>query len=217
MLTDGKQIAAARQLLGWSQADLAERAGVSKPSVIRIEKDLMGVKDEIRKALVKSMNAENIEFIQGGARQINKVIDIYEGEDCYVRLMDDAYIELAETKGEILFSASDERRSPKIIIDKFNAMRAAGITMRSLIKDGDTHIMGPLAEYRWMNDALFVDGDVKAIFSDKTAYLMSWRGVPRVVIIKDQNIAEENKRIFEFIWSISKTPTHSTAEEKYKW
>jgi transcriptional regulator with XRE-family HTH domain len=32
-----RQIKAARALLGWSQADLAERSGVSEPTVARLE------------------------------------------------------------------------------------------------------------------------------------------------------------------------------------
>lgn len=216
MLTDGKQIAAARQLLGWSQADLAEKAGVSKPSIIRMEKDLYSVKDDSRRSVEIAFTQDDVEFIDGGVRQINKVVNIYEGDDCYIRLMDDAFIELADSKGEILFSASDERRSPEIIINKFNAMRALGITMRSLIKSGDTYVMGELDEYRWMDDDLFVDGDVKVIFNDKVAYLMSWRGIPRVVIIQDKNIAEENKRFFDYVWSKSKKPQYTTSEVRYQ-
>ncbi len=216
MLTDGKQIAAARQLLGWSQADLADKAGVSKPSIIRMEKDLYSVKDDSRRSVEIAFTQDDVEFIDGGVRQINKVVNVYEGDDCYIRLMDDAFIELADTKGEILFSSSDERRSPEIIIKKFNTMRALGITMRSLIKSGDTYVMGELDEYRWMDDDLFVDGDVKVIFSDKVAYLMSWRGIPRVVIIQDKNIAEENKRFFEYVWSKSKKPQHTTSEVRYQ-
>lgn len=215
MLTEGRQIAAARQLLGWSQADLAEASGASKPSIVRLEKDLYSVRDDIRQSVKEILEKDDIEFIEGGARQIPKFIDIYEGDDCYIRLMDDAYIDLSKNKGEILFSASDERRSPQIVIDKFNAMRKAGIKMRSLIKDQDTHIMGQLEEYRWMDARLFVDGDVKAIFLDKVAYLMSWKGIPRVVVIRDKTIAEENKRIFNFVWSVSKKPTHTTATERY--
>ena len=216
MLTDGKQIAAARQLLGWSQADLADKAGVSKPSIIRMEKDLYSVKDDMRRSVEIVFSQDDVEFIDGGVRQINKVVNVYEGDDCYIRLMDDAFIELADTNGEILFSASDERRSPEIIINKFNAMRALGITMRSLIKSGDTYVMGELDEYRWMDDDLFVDGDVKVIFSDKVAYLMSWRGIPRVVIIQDKNIAKENKRFFEYVWNKSNKPQHTTSEVRYQ-
>lgn len=216
MLTNGKQIAAARQLLEWSQADLAEKAGVSKPSIIRMEKDLFSVKDDSRRSVQEAFSSTDIEFVEGGVRQVNKVVEIYEGDDCYIRLMDDAFIELSPTKGEILFSASDERRSPDVVINKFNAMRVSGIKMRSLIKDQDTYIMGELDEYRWMSNDLFVDGDVKVIFGDKVAYLMSWRGIPRVVTIKDKNIAEENKRFFEYIWNDSKRPTHTISDVRYE-
>jgi transcriptional regulator with XRE-family HTH domain len=36
-LVTTRQVKAARALLGWSQADLAERSGVSEPTVARLE------------------------------------------------------------------------------------------------------------------------------------------------------------------------------------
>lgn len=215
MLNDGKQIAAARQLLDWSQTDLAEKSGVSKPSIIRMEKDLHSVKDELRMRVLDTFAKDNIEFIEGGTRINQKIVQIIEGDDCYVRLMDQAYLELANNKGEILFSGSDETRSPNVIIQKFNFMRAASIKMRSLICHGDAFVMGHLNEYRWMDVNLFSTGDVKVIFGNKVAYLMSWHKIPRVILIEDKNIADENKRLFEYIWSISPEPPHTIAKTRY--
>lgn len=215
MLTDGKQIAAARQLLDWSQEELAQRSGVSKPSIIRMEKELLSVKDDLRSKVIEAFSNDNVEFIDGGTRINKQIVKILEGNDCYLRLLDMAHEELKQTNGEILFSGADERRSPQQVIDKFIQMKKGGIRMRSLINEGDTHIMGSLNDYRWMNEQLFVDGDVKVIFGEYVAYLMSWTGHPRVVCIHDKNITEENRRVFDFIWNISAKPTHTTSKEMY--
>jgi transcriptional regulator with XRE-family HTH domain len=68
-----RQIKAARSLLGWSQDDLAERSGVSKPTVGRLESqdgEAVGGRQETGAALVTALEKAGIEFIAengGGA------------------------------------------------------------------------------------------------------------------------------------------------------
>ena len=45
---------------------------------------------------------------------------------------------------------------------------------------------------------------------------MSWQNAPRAIIINDKTIAEENRRVFDFLWSISAKPTHTTANIFYE-
>jgi len=210
-----EQIRAARAILKWGQADLSVKSGVSVPAIANIETDKQSPNEQTLNKMMEAFRIEGIEFIEGGVRRAQNIVKIYEGPDCYLRLLDDAFLALAQKRGEVLFSAADERRSPPMVIEKFRAMRRTGITMRSLVRDRDTYLMGGLSEYRWMDDGLFVDGDVKVIFEDTVAYLMTWVENPRVVVIQDRHIADENRRIFNFLWDISKKPTHSTAQEKY--
>ena len=67
-----RQIKAARALLGWSQTDLAERSGVSAPTVKRLEASEgdVGGRIETAEALVAALKKAGIEFISengGGA------------------------------------------------------------------------------------------------------------------------------------------------------
>jgi transcriptional regulator with XRE-family HTH domain len=66
-----EQLRAARGLLGWSQTDLAARAGLSLPTVKRLEAGFgPHVSDEARAKLQKALEAAGIEFIDdngGGA------------------------------------------------------------------------------------------------------------------------------------------------------
>ena len=216
MLTNGKQIAAARQLLEWSQADLAEKAGVSKPSIIRMEKDLFSVKDDSRRSVEQAFDDHNIEFIDGGARINQKIVTIIEGDDCYLRLLDDAYNTLSSSHGEFLRSGANERKSSSVILEKQQAMRNLNIPMRSLIKNGDTFVRGNLDEYRWVDDQLYVESDVKVIYGNKVAYFVKWNDSFRAIVIDDAHIAEENRRIFNYIWSISKKPSHSESIQRFQ-
>src|SRR5882672_6527120 len=66
-----EQIRAARGLLGWSQTELALRAGLSLPTVKRLEAGFgPRVSDEARAKLQRALEAAGIEFIEdngGGA------------------------------------------------------------------------------------------------------------------------------------------------------
>jgi transcriptional regulator with XRE-family HTH domain len=59
-----EQLRAARGLLGWSQSKLAERAGLSLPTVKRVEANLgTRVSDEARTKLKRALEAGGVDFI----------------------------------------------------------------------------------------------------------------------------------------------------------
>jgi len=60
----GEQLRAARGLIGWSQAELAKRAGLSLPTVKRVEIELgVRVSDDARAKLRHALEMAGIEFI----------------------------------------------------------------------------------------------------------------------------------------------------------
>ena len=60
-----EQLRAARGLLGWSQSELAARAGLSLPTVKRLEAGFgPRVSDEARGKLQRAIEAAGIEFIE---------------------------------------------------------------------------------------------------------------------------------------------------------
>ena len=59
-----EQIRAARGLLGWSQSELAKRAGLSLPTVKRVEAGLgPRVSDAARARMQKALEAGGVSFI----------------------------------------------------------------------------------------------------------------------------------------------------------
>jgi transcriptional regulator with XRE-family HTH domain len=61
-----RQIKAARALLGWSQADLAERSRVSEPTVARLESvdGELGGREDTADKIRTAIESAGIEFIQ---------------------------------------------------------------------------------------------------------------------------------------------------------
>jgi transcriptional regulator with XRE-family HTH domain len=68
-----EQLRAARSLLGWSQSKLAQRAGVSLPTVKRVETGTgPRVSDQARAKLQRALEAAGIAFLDenGGGRGV---------------------------------------------------------------------------------------------------------------------------------------------------
>lgn len=60
-----EQLRAARGLLGWSQSELAARAGLSLPTVKRLEGDFgPRVSDDARTKLKRAIETAGIEFLE---------------------------------------------------------------------------------------------------------------------------------------------------------
>lgn len=210
------QIRAARAALNLRIQDVSEATGLGPMVISDFETEKTKGKVSAVNALRRFYESCGIEFtIDGGFRITQNSVQTFDGADCYFKFLAEAHAHLARTKGEILFSGADERRSPPDIIEKFRAMRSDGIGMRSLIRPGDDFIMGAPAEYRWMPQGLFVEGDVKIIFSDRVAWLVSWLDKPRVIQINDPIIAQEALRTFEYVWGEADGPTASSSPEKY--
>lgn len=60
------QIKAARALLGWKQTDLAEKSGVSLPSIKNIERGATDPRVSTMAALRKALEAAGVEFLGHG-------------------------------------------------------------------------------------------------------------------------------------------------------
>jgi predicted transcriptional regulator len=60
-----RQVKAARALLGWSQSDLADRSGVSEPTIARLESadGVLGGREETAKRIIAALVSGGIEFI----------------------------------------------------------------------------------------------------------------------------------------------------------
>lgn len=63
------QIKAARALLGWKQTDLAEKSGVSLPSVKNIERGATDPRVSTMNALQRALESAGLKFTDGGVTQ----------------------------------------------------------------------------------------------------------------------------------------------------
>ncbi len=211
-----KQIRASRALLGWSQQDLADAVGLSKPTIVDAERDGHQPRAETLALIQNACEDKGLEFITRGVRERDDILTVYEGADCALSFLDNVEKSLRNSENkEILYYAADQSRSTEDSMKRFISMKDSGITSRYLIKDGDSHIMVDLSQYRWMPDKLWLDSDTKVIFAETVAYAITWQAQPKIIMLKDKRIAMAEKNIFDFVWEISAKPTHSTAQMRF--
>lgn len=209
------QLRAIRAGINWSQGQLAKKAGLTQPTISGLESgDLQNPSIETIRAIETAYASEGFFFTEDGVQRKESGTFTIEGSDCYVKLLKLAIDKL--DKGDFfLKSGADERRSSDGVIAQLEVMRGQGIHMQSLIRPGDTYVMGNLDEYRWMNELVYVGGDVKLIFSDYVAYLITWSEPPKIIVVHDKIIASEARRTFRYLWLKSEGPDSSTAPQTF--
>lgn len=65
-MIEGRQIRAARGLLGWSRSDLIDASGVSMSALLRLESAQADSRSSTFNKVIVALNAAGIEFINDG-------------------------------------------------------------------------------------------------------------------------------------------------------
>lgn len=206
-----EQIRAARALIGWGQADLAERTGLSTPAIGNVEIKKHKPTLETQAKIIRAFDQAGVEFIDDGVRKKTKKIEIIRGEDFYVQLLDDVFHTLKDKKGsDVCISAADEKLSSGLVNHSFERLKKANIRVMKMIEDGNHYILGDLNDYRFIPKPFFKN-KVSVIYGDKVAYVVG--NDEQAFIIKDENVAATQRNIFQLLWRHLKKPEYSEIEK----
>lgn len=205
----GRQITAARALLGWTMKDLADRSGVSLTSVQRYENNIGDSRTEVKEAICETLEKAGVEFSNGGVLPRTSLFLFFEGADCSLRILDDVYYTLKDTGGEVLFSCIDDRKSPESVIDGYRRIRKAGIRIRSLIEEGNTFLLGDPEEYRCIPKEYF-HNNPQVIYGNKIA-TMVYDLQKRALVVENAHMVAAQRNLFNYVWEKSKKPRRSDA------
>jgi DNA-binding XRE family transcriptional regulator len=207
---------AARGLLAWSQAQLAETAGVARVSIKNIEKDITAPRKDTIEAIQKAFEDHGVEFLSGnGVRMKDEIITVYEGGDGledFKKLLDDIYqTMLLEGEGsEVLISGLEEGNPAKdpeelaLVTEQIDRLTKIGVSERLLAREGDTNFSAPWHYYRWMPSEgfipvpLYIYGSKIALSTDKPPY--------KSIVINNPLFAASCRHLFNFAWERSKVP-----------
>ncbi|MDD3181288.1 MAG: helix-turn-helix transcriptional regulator [Alphaproteobacteria bacterium] len=217
---NARQIKAARALLDWSQEDLASASGLSIATIRKIESGALSPRDKTMGAIVSALEEANIEFTDStGVRVRSNMVTVLEGQDSYLRLLDDVFHNLKDKGGEVLIWYADNSVSPQAVVDSEERMRKQGIRFRFLVEEGDTFLYFPLGEYRWIPKKYFRNAVIE-IYADKVALNiypnLSTQHISNVIIIENPALAEAMRNAFNFMWENCRKPTLTTAPQVFK-
>jgi transcriptional regulator with XRE-family HTH domain len=217
---NARQIKAARALLDWSQEDLASSSGLSIATIRKIESGSLSPRDKTMGSIVSALEEANIEFTHpDGVRLKNNSVEIIEGDDCYLRLLDMVYYSLNGKNQELLISYADNSLSPQAVVENQHRLRKAGIRIRFLVEEGNTFLVFPKENYRWLPEKYF-HNTVVQIFGNKVALSTQKDKVSlmpsKIVIIESQTLSETLRNAFNFMWDNCRKPALSTAPQVFE-
>ncbi len=209
-----EQLRAARSLLGWTQADLAAYSGVSTASIGKIETGSQKPTQETLERLSYAFQEAGIRFFgKTGLERIELPIITFEGEGWFLKLLDDVCDTLrGEPDAELLVDGADDRKSPPKVVQKIQILRQVGIKMRIFVEEGNTHLMGPLEEYRYIPKRFYNNLNT-LIYADKVALCIA--ELSYCQIYRNPNLAQERRNKFNWMWSLAGKPERSTADERF--
>lgn len=203
------QIRAARALIDWSQSDLGQESGLSQAAIANIETGRHRPNDSTMEGILAAFDRAGIEFIDGGVRQRPDGMEIIGGADFTAR-MPSIYLETLLRTGaeEILINGvdfsivdDDTRRAVRQNID---SLIAAGKRQRILVQEGTKprDVIGPAEWHRSIPAALFSAATPSFIYHNCFAIMLFDK--KQVIIIRNANLADYERRQFEYLWAMGK-------------
>jgi cAMP phosphodiesterase len=85
--------------------------------------------------------------------------------------------------------------------------------MRHLTGEDNSYLMGELKEYRYLPEE-YAHSETLVIFKDHISSPLQGQE-KSVIIIEDKAASSSLRNLFEFVWSVTKSPKETTANERY--
>lgn len=212
----GLRIKKFRTGAGLTQESLAKRANIPYTTVIKVESGAIknpSIKVITNIARILGVSVEELTN-QGD------VVRTIEGKDSIAKILDDVYITLKDSGGEVFVSGVDERKfleaDKEAITSHIKRLEESGIKERLLAREGDSlFFSGPQSIYRWVPENLFNPTPIY-VYGEKVAIIV-WRSHPQVIIIQNSALADAYRKQFIFIWEHAKIPpTKKVSEDERK-
>jgi len=214
-MTTGKQIRAARMLVEWDAEDLAKKTGLSRESILNIERSVFRPRPATLEKIVTVFKENGVEF--EGERGVSLIIDDYrilEGEGCYLKLLDEVYHDLRGNKtAEALFISADDALSPQEVVEANSRIREAGIKCRYLSHEEAKRFDYDLEDYRLVPKKHYKNS-VMIIFGEKVATVRAHG--KDILVVRDKDQADMLRGLFNMIWEKALKPEKQKIEKKLK-
>jgi len=217
MSSVGRQIRAARGLLKWSGAVLAEKTGLTRDAISKIEDEAVQPRGGTLADIIRVFDEHGIEFTDNfGVRCKPQGIEVLVGQEGLQKFFDGVYEYAKRHGGTIMqlgieedlfwamgveFSEAHRKRMAELVKERKD------IKVLAILCEGDTNfIASNYNQYRWISKDLFspvpfyIYGEYLAIMNFQT--LPS----PTIVLNKMPAITSAYQKQFEAFWKMSREP-----------
>ena len=216
-MTIGRQIRAGRGLLKWSGAVLAEKAGLTRDTINKIEDESVQPREGTLKDIIRVFEENGVEFTDNsGVRLKPQGVEVLIGQDGLQQFFDGVYEYAKKHGGTIVQMGIEEDLFWAMGVDFSNAHRKRmsdlvkerkDIKVLAILCEGDTNfIASNYNEYRWISKELFapvpfyIYGECLAIMNFQTV------PAPTIILHKFPAIADAYRKQFDAFWKMSKEP-----------
>ena len=209
MITEN-QCKAARAMMDWTIDDLAEKAKISRGTIILLEKGTHNVKKTTLDSILKTFDNADIEFIGShGVKKKSDTVELLVEGTPLRKLWDNIFQTLSSEGGEVLITNVDSDYSIQPYQDDFDEharqLKEYNITERLLLSEGSHYPAADKKLYRWIPKNLFSMEASTYIYGDKTAFRL-W-GEETVVLMHSQDSSVSARQRFEFMWDKAIIPS----------
>lgn len=202
------QLKAARSLLNWSQADLAQKSGYSLPTINNIERGQYKAHSATMDDIIQTFEQAGIQFIDGPGVKIENTslqIKAYEGSDALHYLFTKIGLALTDSNDILYMSGLDEvllKAGAKEEDIKTLFRRLKEIDVRILCHKGQRNAFGfPKCKTKVVDDTIPL---IPYFLYKNRLTIVILQNPIHVAILYNDSLAEVHKSLFEYLWKISK-------------
>jgi transcriptional regulator with XRE-family HTH domain len=214
----GRQIRAARGLLKWSCPVLAEKAGLTRETINKIQADAIQPREGTLNDIMRAFDQHGVEFIDTtGVRIKPQGVEVLIGPGGLQQFFNNVYAHARDHGGKIVqlgidenlfwamgkeFSEAHRKRMAKLVEERKD------IQVDAILSHGDTNfIASGYNHYRWISKDIFAP--VPFYIYGQTLAIMDFHTIPAPTILvhKFPAITEAYRKQFAAFWKLSEEPS----------
>jgi transcriptional regulator with XRE-family HTH domain len=224
MSSVGRQIRAARGLLKWSGAVLAEKTGLTRDAISKIEDEAVQPRGGTLADIIRVFDEFGVEFTDNfGVRCKPQGVEVLVGQEGLKTFFDNVYEYARKHGGTIVQYGLEEHFLSTLGGEyaKFHRTRMTelveerrDIKVLAIVCEGDTNfVCSEYNEYRWMPKELFspvlfyIYGECTAIMNFQTM------PAPTIILMKFPMVTTACRKQFDIFWGMSREPDVSLTEK----
>ena len=204
-----EQIRAARALLGWSQHDLADKAGLSQTGIARIENGTNQPNSKTIDKINTAFGSADVEFIDNsGVKKRCDEVRLLQGRAGFAQLMDEIY-DAAKNEGGLicLHNAKPDNwikwLGQNVYEERSRLMSELTNNFEFRITTKESEVVNLIssgfAEYRLIPDEMFNDQSIYA-YNGNLAFINFQKDNVSIRILTNQFFADGFRTLFNLTW-----------------